>query len=93
MPDDVVHERFDRLLKVVNEAAKEQNGKLTGNTELVLVEEIDEKDDTMVTGRLSNNSVVHFKGRCFFNWKDCSCCIRGIQRILLSGEVERQWLN
>lgn len=55
-------ERFDRLLKVVNEAAKEQNGKLTGNTELVLVEEIDEKDDTMVTGRLSNNSVVHFKG-------------------------------
>ena len=61
-PDDVVHERFDRLLKVVNEAAKEQNGKLTGNTELVLVEEIDEKDDTMVTGRLSNNSVVHFKG-------------------------------
>ena len=22
-----------------------------------------------------------------------SCCIRGIQRILLSGEVERQWLN
>ena len=62
VPDDVVHERFDRLLKVVNEAAKEQNGKLTGNTELVLVEEIDEKDDTMVTGRLSNNSVVHFKG-------------------------------
>ena len=56
VPDDVVHERFDRLLKVVNEAAKEQNGKLTGNTELVLV------DDTMVTGRLSNNSVVHFKG-------------------------------
>ena len=62
VPEDVVHERFDRLLKVVNEAAKEQNGKLTGNTELVLVEEIDEKDDTMVTGRLSNNSVVHFKG-------------------------------
>ena len=56
VPDDVVHERFDRLLKVVNEAAKEQNGKLTGNTELVLVEEIDEKDDTMVTGRLSSFS-------------------------------------
>ena len=62
VPDDVVHERFDRLLKVVNEAAKEQIGKLSGNTEVVLVEEIDEKDDTMVTGRLSNNSVVHFKG-------------------------------
>lgn len=66
MPDqvseEVVHERFDRLLKVVNETAREQNGKLAGNTELVLVEEIDEKDVSMVTGRLSNNSVVHFKG-------------------------------
>ncbi len=66
MPDqvseEVVHERFDRLLKVVNETAREQNGKLAGNTELVLVEEIDEKDASMVTGRLSNNSVVHFKG-------------------------------
>lgn len=66
MPDqvseEVVHERFDRLLKVVNETAGEQNGKLAGNTELVLVEEIDEKDASMVTGRLSNNSVVHFKG-------------------------------
>ena len=60
--EEVVHERFDRLLKVVNETAREQNGKLTGNTELVLVEEIDEKDASMVTGRLSNNSVVHFKG-------------------------------
>ena len=60
--EEVVHERFDRLLKVVNETAREQNGKLAGNTELVLVEEIDEKDASMVTGRLSNNSVVHFKG-------------------------------
>ncbi len=61
IPDDVVHERFDRLLQVVNEVARKQNGKLEGKTELVLAEEIDEKDPTMITGRLSNNYVVHFK--------------------------------
>ena len=61
VPDDVVHERFDRLLKVVGEVAKEKNKRLEGRTELVLAEEIDEKDATMITGRLSNNNVVHFK--------------------------------
>ena len=59
--DEEIHKRFDRVLKVVNEVAKEQNAKLEGSTGLVLVEGIDEKDETMVTGRLSNNNVVHFK--------------------------------
>ena len=38
VPDDVVHERFDRLLKVVGEVAKEKNKRLEGRTELVLAE-------------------------------------------------------
>ena len=61
IPEDVVHERFNRLLKVVGEVAKEKNKRLEGRTELVLAEEIDEKDPEMITGRLSNNNVVHFK--------------------------------
>ena len=60
VPEDVVHERFDRLLKVVNEVAREKNARLQGRTELVLAEAIDEKDPSMITGRLSNNNVVHF---------------------------------
>lgn len=62
VPDAIVHDRFDRLLKVVNETAREQNGRLTGQTLPVLAEQVDEKDASMITGRLSNNSVVHFKG-------------------------------
>ena len=60
VPEDVAHERFDRLLKVVNEVAREKNARLQGRTELVLAEAIDEKDPSMITGRLSNNNVVHF---------------------------------
>lgn len=60
VPEDVVHDRFDRLLKVVNEVARERNARLQGRTELVLAESIDEKDPSMITGRLSNNNVVHF---------------------------------
>lgn len=34
----------------------------TGRTEPVLVEEVNEQDETLVTGRLSSNFVVHFPG-------------------------------
>ncbi len=60
--DEVIHERFDRVLQEVNRVAREQNERMQGETGYVLVESIDEKDETMVTGRLSNNNVVHFKG-------------------------------
>ena len=61
-PDQVIHERFDRVLSEVNRVAREQNARMQGETGYVLVEGIDEKDETMVSGRLSNNNVVHFKG-------------------------------
>lgn len=62
VPEDVVKERFDRLLKEVQTIAAKKAGSLTGQTLPVLVEEINEQDASLVTGRLSNNSVVHFPG-------------------------------
>ncbi len=59
--DQVAHERFDRLLKVVNEVARSQNSRLAGRTEPVLAEEVNERDPSLITGRLANNNVVHFK--------------------------------
>lgn len=60
VPEDVIHDRFDRLLKVVGETARAKNAALKGKILPVLAEGIDEKDDSMITGRLSNNNVVHF---------------------------------
>lgn len=62
VPEEEVKENFDRLLKVVQETARERVRLLTGQTAEALVEEINEQDDTLVTGRLSNNTLVHFKG-------------------------------
>ncbi len=66
MPDqigeDVMHNRFDRLLALVHETAKAENKKLEGRVLPVLVEEINRQDERLVTGRLSNNAVVHFPG-------------------------------
>lgn len=62
VPEDVVSKRFDRLLKVVQEISSERMKKLTGGTYEVLVEEINSQLEGYVTGRLENNSIVHFKG-------------------------------
>ena len=37
-------------------------GNLLGQTVTVLVEEKNEQDDSLVTGRMSNNTIVHFPG-------------------------------
>lgn len=62
VPEDVVKDRFDRLLKEVQADAAERAQALTGRTESVLVEEVNEQDNHLVTGRLSNNFIVHFPG-------------------------------
>ncbi len=62
VPEDVVKERFDRLLKEVQTIAAEKSSLLTGETLPVLVESVNEQDASLVTGKLSNNSTVHFPG-------------------------------
>ncbi len=62
IPEDVVKDRFDRLLKEVQAISKEMAERFTGNEETVLVEEKNSQMDGYVTGRLGNNHVVHFEG-------------------------------
>lgn len=58
----VVKDRFDRLLHVVQEIGSQKAGALQGTVQKVLIEEINAQDEHLVTGRLSNNSVVHVPG-------------------------------
>ena len=62
VPEDVVKNRFDRLLKEVQDIAAEVVKSHEGTVQKVLVEEIDTHEAGFVTGRLSNNTVVHFAG-------------------------------
>ena len=62
VPDESANERFQRLLSVVQEVGREESGKLTGRTLPVLVDETNRQDKTLVTGRLADNTVVHFPG-------------------------------
>ena len=62
VPEDVVKDRFDRLLKEVQTIAAEVCAVHEGTIQEVLVESVSDHDDHMVTGRLSNNILVHFQG-------------------------------
>ncbi len=62
LSEEVMRDRFDRLLALVKEGAAAQAKKKEGQTEEVLVESINRQDETLLTGRLSNNTLVHFKG-------------------------------
>lgn len=59
---DVVKRRFQRLLEEIKESSKDNRKEGIGKVEEVLVEERNTHEDGMVTGRLSNNILVHFKG-------------------------------
>lgn len=62
VPEDVIKDRFDRLLKEVQTISADEAKKREGLVSEVLVEEINSQDASLVTGRMSNNLLVHFKG-------------------------------
>ncbi len=61
-PQALVRENFDKILACVQETARERVRRFEGLTMPVLVEETNEQDSAFLTGRLSNNTVVHFPG-------------------------------
>ena len=62
VPEETVRRGFDRLLHVVQETTREQSVKWLGKDEYVLVESINEQHSELMTGRMSNNTLVHFPG-------------------------------
>ncbi|SEI40886.1 tRNA-2-methylthio-N6-dimethylallyladenosine synthase [Lachnospiraceae bacterium A10] len=61
VPEDVIKDRFDRLLALVQQHGREHAEALEGTVQNVLFETPNEHDDALVTGRLDNSSVVHVK--------------------------------
>ena len=62
IPKEVAQDRFDRLLKEVQEIACERSGRDQGKVMDALVECEDDHQEGYVTGRLGNNIMVHFPG-------------------------------
>ena len=62
VPDDVKHERFNRLVDVINKGVINGNKVYEGRTVEVLVEGPSKNDETKLMGRTRNGRLVNFPG-------------------------------
>lgn len=62
VPEEVVKDRFDRLLKEVQSISARVCGRDVNTVQQVLAEEVNDHTPGYLTGRLSNNLLVHFPG-------------------------------
>ena len=62
IPEDVKHERFNRLVDIINEGSAVKNAQYVGRVEKVLVEGISKKNDDTLTGRTEGFKLVDFEG-------------------------------
>lgn len=62
IPEEIKHDRFDRLVETVNRCAADRNARFVGQITPVLVEGVSKSDEGCVTGRNPQNKVVNFPG-------------------------------
>ena len=62
IPEEVAKERFDRLLKEVQKISAQKAQERTKTVHTVLAEEVNQQDSSLLTGRSSQNYLVHFPG-------------------------------
>ncbi len=62
IPEEIKHDRFDRLVETVNRCAADRNARFVGQITPVLVEGVSKSDEGCVTGRNPQNKIVNFPG-------------------------------
>jgi tRNA-2-methylthio-N6-dimethylallyladenosine synthase len=62
VPDEVKHERIERLIAVVQRIGAERNAERIGRVEEVLVEGASRTDPSLLRGRTRRNTTVNFTG-------------------------------
>jgi tRNA-2-methylthio-N6-dimethylallyladenosine synthase len=62
VPDEVKHERIERLIDVVQQVAEARNRERIGRVEEVLVEGPSRTDESLLRGRTRRNTTVNFAG-------------------------------
>lgn len=56
------HDRFNRLVKVVEEGVSSHSQKMVGKTYMVLVDGPSKKDSDVLSGYAENGKLIHFRG-------------------------------
>ncbi|HJD35050.1 MAG TPA: tRNA (N6-isopentenyl adenosine(37)-C2)-methylthiotransferase MiaB [Candidatus Mediterraneibacter tabaqchaliae] len=88
VPSEIVKDRFDRLLNEVQEISARMCARHQGTVQTALVESMNDHDDTLVTGRLGSNLLVHFPGDASMIGKFCKVRLGECRGFYFIGETE-----
>ncbi|MBC2457634.1 tRNA (N6-isopentenyl adenosine(37)-C2)-methylthiotransferase MiaB [Clostridium beijerinckii] len=89
IPDEIKHERFNRLVEIVNAGIAKGNKDAEGKTYEVLVEGYSKNDESKLTGRTRNGRLVNFEGGEDLIGKLVNVKIIKANSFSLIGEVEK----
>lgn len=89
IPDEIKHERFNRLVEIVNTGIAKGNKDAEGKIYEVLVEGYSKNDEAKLTGRTRNGRLVNFEGGEDLIGKLVNVKIIKANSFSLIGEVEK----
>lgn len=87
IPDDLKHERFQRLLDTLYPIFYENNEKYKNRIVEVLVEDISKTDDKVLSGRTRANKLIHFKGDKDLIGKFVNVKVTGFNTFTMEGKI------
>lgn len=90
VPDEVKHDRFDRLLDVLYPIVLEKNSRCIGREYPVLVESVSRTSEDYLTGRTEHFRLVHFKGGEELIGKTVNVKITNVKTFHMEGEITEQ---
>ena len=87
IPEEVVRDRFNRLLHEVQEISAERCAIHEGTVQTVLAEAVNDHDSRLITGRMGNNLLVHFPGDASMIGKFYPVYLRECKGFYYLGEI------
>ena len=89
IPEEIKHQRFDRLKELFDSRVSENNQKYIGTTQRILVDGYSKNDKETLTGRTDTNKVVNFKGNEELIGKMIDIKIIEEHKWYLAGEIQK----
>ena len=89
IPEEIKHQRFDRLKELFDSRVSENNQKYIGTTQRILVDGYSKNDKETLTGRTDTNKVVNFKGNEELIGKMIDIKITEEHKWYLAGEIQK----
>ena len=87
IPEEVKHERFNRLVEVINRISAEKNSQYVGKIEKVLVDGPSKTNSKTYGGRTETFKLVNFRGNPDMAGKIVNVRITSSNTFSLEGEV------